>query len=123
MLNFILSAFFWSLALYGFIEIIKIIYYYFTYTNSKPDGIYIIIAVKNQEEKIEGFLRSILFRFLYGKEECIKDIIITDLNSLDDTKVILEKMNKDYESIKFINWKDCKEYIDNIEQTNLVKKY
>ena len=119
MFNFIITTIFWTLALYGLIEILKNIYYIFIYINLKPDGIYLIIATKNQENKIEGFLRSFLFRFVYGKEEMVKDIIITDLNSKDDTKLILDKLNKDYEFIKIANWKDCKEIIDNIEKTNI----
>lgn len=113
--NFIISAIIWTLALYGLFEIIKTIIYIFSYTNLKSDGIYMIIAVKNQESKIEGFLRSILFRFLYGKEEYIKDIIITDLDSSDNTMKILEKFQKDYDCIKVANWRECKEVIDNID--------
>lgn len=115
MLDFILNGILWTLALYGLIEIIKTIIYIFTYTNMKSDGIYLIIAVKNQENKIEGFLRSILFRFLYGKEDVIKDIIIADLDSTDGTGEILHKLAKDYECIKVANWRDCKEIIDNID--------
>ena len=76
MLNFILNGILWVLALYGLFEIIKTIIYTYTYTNMKSDGIYVIVAVKNQEKRIEGFIRSILFRFLYGKEDYIKDIIV-----------------------------------------------
>ena len=119
MANFIITTIFWIIAIYGLIEIIKNIYYICTYTNLRANGIYLIIAVKNQEDKIEGFLRSILFRLIYGKEEAIKDIIVTDLNSNDDTKVILERMNKDYDYIKFANWKDCKNIIDNIEEVSI----
>ena len=82
---------------------------------TKEDGIYVIIAAKNQEEKIEGFLRSIMFKILYGKEEEIKDIIVTDLSSKDKTKEIIEKMAKDYEYLKVSNWKECKDIIDNID--------
>ena len=84
----------------------------------KADGIYIIIAVKNQEEKIEGFLRSVLFKILYGKEEEVKDIIVTDLNSTDRTKEILNKLSTDYEYVKNTNWKECKQLIDNIDETD-----
>lgn len=119
MADFILNIVLWTLALYGLIEIIKTIYYIFTYTNLQSDGIYVIIAVKNQEDKIEGFMRSILFRVLYGKEDSIKNIIVTDLNSKDNTKIILDKLNKDYDYIKYTNWRECKELIDNIEKTNI----
>lgn len=115
MWNFIINATIWTFALYGLFEVIKTTIYIFSYTNLKSDGIYMIIAVKNQENKVEGFLRSLLFRFLYGKEEYIKDIIVTDLDSSDNTMQILEKIQKDYECIKVANWRECKEVIDNID--------
>ena len=118
MLDFILNGILWTLALYGLFEIIKNIIYICTYTNLKSDGIYVIIAAKNQENKIEGFLRTILFRIMYGKEECVKDVIVTDLNSSDDTMKILEKLSKDYDGIKVVNWKECKEVIDNIKEAS-----
>ena len=116
MLDFIINGIFWVLALYGLLEIIKNIIYICTYTNLKSDGIYVIIAAKNQENKIEGFLRTLLFRIMYGKEECVKDVIVTDLNSSDDTMKILEKLSKDYNEIKVVNWKDCKDVIDSVKE-------
>ena len=117
MLDFILNGIFWILALYGLFEIIKNIIYICTYTNLKSDGIYIIIATKNQENRIEGFLRTFLFRIMYGREEEIKDIIVTDLDSTDETMKILNKLSKDCEIIKVANWKDCKEIIDSIKES------
>ena len=113
--NFILNTVLWTFALYGLFEIIKTIINIYTYTNLKSDGIYMIIAVKNQENKIEGFLRSFLFRVIYGKEELIKDIIIVDLDSNDETPVILEKLQKEYEELKITNWRECKEVIESIK--------
>ena len=116
MLEFITNTIFWTLAIYGLFEIIKNIIYISTYTKFKSDGIYVIIAVKNQEEKIEGFLRSILFKILYGREENLKNIIIADLNSSDNTKYIARKLSKDYDILKVISWKDCKEIMDNVDE-------
>ena len=59
-------------------------------------------------------MRSILFRFIYGKEENIDNIIVTDLDSTDDTLEILNKIKKDYEIIEVLNWKECKEVIEKI---------
>lgn len=112
--DFILNTILWTLALYGLFEIIKTIINIYTYTNLKSDGIYVIIAVKNQENKIEGFLRSFIFRVIYGKEEYIKNIIVTDLDSKDETINILNKLQKDYDCIKVTNWKECKEVIESI---------
>lgn len=112
--DFILNTILWTLALYGLLEIIKTIVNIYTYTNLKSDGIYVIIAVKNQENKIEGFLRSFLFKILYGKEDYIKNIIVTDLDSKDETLNILNKIEKDYKCIKVTNWKECKDVIESI---------
>jgi len=52
MLDFILKGILWVLALYGLAEIIKTIIYTYTYTGLKADGIYLVVATKNQEKKI-----------------------------------------------------------------------
>ena len=113
-MEFLLNTIFWTLALYGLFEIIKTIIYISTYTKFKADGIYLIIAVKNQEEKIEGFLRSTLFKILYGKEKYLKNIIVADLKSTDKTKEIAKKLSNDYECLKVLNWRECKDIMDNI---------
>ena len=115
--NFIFNSILWTLAIYGAIEIIKTIINIYTYTKLKSDGIYIIVAAKNQEDKIEGFLRNFLFRILYGNEENIKNIIVTDLDSDDNTPLIIEKLKNENIGISISNWKDCKDVIDSIKNT------
>ena len=116
MLEFVLNTIFWTLALYGLFEIIKNIIYITTYTKMKADGIYVIIAIKNQEDKIEGFLRSILFKILYGREEYLKNIIVADLESTDNSKEIAKKLSEEYEILKVTSWRECKEIMDNIDE-------
>lgn len=116
MLEFVFNTIFWTLAIYGLFEVAKNVIYISTYTNFKSDAIHVIIAVKNQEDKIEGFLRSMLFKILYGREECLKNIIVADLNSTDNTKEIAKRLSKDYDMLKVINWKECKEIIDNVNE-------
>lgn len=116
--DFIFNTILWTLAIYGLFEIIKTIINIYTYTKLESDGIYVIVAVKNQENKIEGFLRNFLFRIIYGKEENIKDIIIADLDSTDDTANILNRLEKEYKNIKVSNWKECKKIIDSIEDVS-----
>lgn len=111
-----ISIIIWTLALYGLFEIIKNIIYICTYTHLNSDGVYFIIAVKNQEEKIECFLRNLLFRIIYGKEE-IKNILVVDLNSKDNTKKIIENLSKEYEQINLLTLKECKEIMENIKET------
>ena len=88
----------------------------------KANGTYVIIAVKNQEEKIEGFLRSILFKILYGREDYLKNIIVADMESSDNTKEIAKKMAKDYDLLKVTSWKECKDIMDNIDDFNNSQK-
>ena len=110
-----ISIIIWTLALYGLFEIVKNIIYICTYTHLNSKGIYFIIAVKNQEDKIECFLRNIIFRIIYGKEE-VKNILIVDLNSKDNTKKIVENLSKEYEQINLLSWKECNEIIENVEK-------
>lgn len=115
-MEFIQNTIIWTLAIYGLFGIIKNIIYINTYTKFQSDGMYLIIAVKNQEDKIEGFLRSSLFKIMYGKEEYLKNIIVADLKSTDKTKEIAKKLSEEYECLKVISWKECKDIIDNVDE-------
>ena len=44
----------------------------------------------------------------------IKQILVADLGSTDQTKEIVDKIGMDYNQIKSLNWKECKEIIENI---------
>jgi len=116
MFEFFINTFLWTFAFYGLFEFIKNIIYLCTYTKCKSDGIHVIITVKNQEDKIEGFLRSLIFKILYGKEENIKNVIVADLKSIDNTKEIAQKLSIDNEIIKVVSWKECKDIIDFINE-------
>ena len=101
MIDFILNALVYVLAIYGLIEIIKNVYYIMQFTNLNENGIYIIIGAKNQEKHIEGVLRSILFKIMYGKEETIKKVILTDLDSTDKTLKKLKTFKNESDCIKY----------------------
>lgn len=115
-MNFIINAIVWTLAFYGLFEIIKSIIYISLHTNLKSNGIYVMIGVKNQEKDIEGILRTIVFKILYGKEE-IKDVMVVDLDSTDNTKEIIKRLEGECECIKVVNWKECKEVLEAINNS------
>ena len=73
--------------------------------------------IKKQEDKIEGFLRSLIFKILYGKEDNLKHIIVTDLKSTDKTKEIAKKLSYDYECLKVLSWRECKDIMDNVDDS------
>lgn len=123
MIYFLLNIILWTLALYGLIEIIKTVVYSYTYSSrgiNDSDGIYLIIATKNQEENIEGFLRSNLLNSVYGNKDNMKeynytkDILVVDLSSKDKTREIVEKISEDSDCFKVIDWEECKNILDNV---------
>lgn len=114
MLDFIGNCILWILALYGLIDIFKIFKNFIECKKFKSKDIFIIIATKNQEHQIEFFFRFFIFKLLYGKYDCIENVFVTDLNSDDNTKTILEKLSQDYQRIRLIDWKDCKKKFDNM---------
>ncbi len=109
---------FWTFAIYGVCELFKNIIYTLNFNKVNKEGINLIITVKNQEENIEMFMRSTLFRIIYGKkeDEIIKKVLVTDLKSSDKTKEILNKLELEYDFLEVINWKECKEIIDNMDK-------
>lgn len=115
MFCFLVNCVFWTLAIYGLIDLIKIGINHIKYKRIESNGLYVIIAAKNQEVQIEGFLRSVIFRILYGKEELSPKVLVTDLDSVDNTKAIMQKMSEDYNEINVIEWEDCKRMLDNLE--------
>ena len=117
-MEIIITIVVWTLALYGLFEIIKNIINIFTCTKLRTEGIYFIIATKNQENYIEGFLRNLMFKIIYGKEEIIENIIVVDLNSTDSTRKIVENLQEEYEQITVLNLKDCKELLESIKETS-----
>ena len=72
-------------------------------------------------KKIEKCI-DILFKILYGREDYLKNIIVADMESSDNTKEIAKKMAKDYDLLKVTSWKECKDIMDNIDDFNNSQK-
>ncbi len=115
MFNFVMNCMLWTFAIYGLFDIVKSTINNFKSKRIESNGVYIIVAAKNQELQIEGFLRSTIFKLLYGKDVCVENVIVTDLNSEDKTKDILESISRDYSEIRMLEWDNCKKMLDNLE--------
>ena len=63
-----------------------------------------------------------MFKILYGREDYLKNIIVADMESSDNTKEIAKKMAKDYDLLKVTSWKECKDIMDNIDDFNNSQK-
>ncbi len=103
----------WTLAIYGLIEIIINIFNSIALVNKNIKDMYILIAVKNQEDTIEGIIRSIVFKNIYNKNEGLfNNIIIADMGSTDQTLNILKRLTKEYSFLKIIDCKDSHELLN-----------
>ena len=87
------------LAIYGGICLVKEIIRISTYNINKKDGIYFIIAAKNQENNIE---------------ECINNITLVDLKSKDNTKNIMEEIARENENVKVFSINEYKKIIEDM---------
>lgn len=97
MLEFLCYSLVWIFAIYGFIEILKVIYFTFIKVPSIKDSkIHILIGVKNCEDSIESFIRTFFFKILNYKDLDNKNIAIVDMESEDNTKNILKKLKEEY---------------------------
>jgi cellulose synthase/poly-beta-1,6-N-acetylglucosamine synthase-like glycosyltransferase len=105
----------WVLAIYGLVQLIVNVINIVPYLSQYGNGMYIVIAVKNQQDIIEGFIRSIIFKAIYSRQEKnLSNIIVADLGSTDDTIKILKNLQKEYEFLRITNWRECEELIDDL---------
>ena len=71
------------------------------------------------EKDIPKVNEESILLFESKKKACVlktKKVIITDLNSTDETPEIIEKIQKDYEYINVLDWKECKDIIDSVDK-------
>ncbi|NLY42396.1 MAG: hypothetical protein GX066_00135 [Clostridiaceae bacterium] len=101
-------------ALYGVIQLGLNIYNMINDYKLEKDKVYIIITVKNQQDTIEGVIRSIVWKSLNNYHGgVIPNILVVDMGSTDDTPIILDKLCLEYDFIKVTN---SKEYINVLEK-------
>lgn len=114
MLNFISSIILWTLAIYGFYEIIKTIISSYLTKKVNLNNSYLVIMVKNGENYIEYLTRKAILRKFVEKVNYIKEIMIIDLNSEDETNKIIKKLEEDYNYIKVMNIEEFKKFLSGI---------
>lgn len=96
------------LVIYALINIFqKILMSIFSPEPYKNENVFIVIKVKNHETTIEGVVRTIIWRYLKTEQGgCIPNILIVDTGSEDDTKIIAEKLSKDYSFVYYTTEED-----------------
>lgn len=106
---FFINAILWTLAFYGLFEIVKtLIYLYYFSKVKKQRSTYIVLPIKDdlQDNKdtgdVEFLLRSLIFRILYENDNYIDEILVVDFGIKTETKMVIEKIQKDYNCVKLI---------------------
>lgn len=107
MINFIFYCILWTLAIWGLIDIVKNVKKNIKNRIAELEDIFVVVAVKNKEKQVEGIIRTEIINNIKNNNLSFKKIYITDLESSDNTKVILEKLSKDNEIIENIDLGEC----------------
>jgi glycosyltransferase involved in cell wall biosynthesis len=98
-------VFLWVAAVYGLFSIFySISRYFFDAGKSRRNLTFsIILIVRNQEDAIEGIIRSIARRgFLDGNEGILLNLIVVDDYSRDQTPEILRFLAREYKFLKVV---------------------
>ncbi|MDR1392006.1 MAG: hypothetical protein LBJ09_02290 [Clostridiales bacterium] len=98
-------------ALFIFFFIYTLIFWKFFLIKEKNflslnEDIHIVLTTKNQQDKIEGTVRDIIWNlknYNFKILEFFSDIIVVDLGSNDETLGVLKKLSQEYEFIRVMN--------------------
>ena len=101
-------------AIYGFVQMAGKALGYFRQCDELGRQAYTVLTVKNQQDNVEGVIRSATWAAL-GRTggRRVGDIIVVDLGSSDDTLRILNMLSDEYE---FLHVMDKQEYIQSIQR-------
>lgn len=99
--DFIVGVVLSFFAIYGFVQtIINIFSYIGERKVFKNKTVYTVVTVKNEEDKVEGIVNSLLFKFLKNDNGAYNSkIAVIDLGSDDKTFEILEMIRRDKPNI------------------------
>jgi len=104
MLDILIASIFWFFAIFGMIQMFKYLSEMIGTLFETKSEIVIVVTVRNQEENIENIIRSIVWKHLNGNRNgVIPTILVVDMDSTDNTMIILKKLCYEYEFIKVTN--------------------
>ncbi len=83
-----------------------------TYVENGNKDTYLIITVKEGENYIEDLLRSEIFINKYGKTSYFKQILVVDLNSVDNTKRIINNIEKQDGYVKLVDLEELENIVN-----------
>lgn len=112
-INAYIAILLWVFAIYGFIYFIMRLFISLPPIKRRKKGVYtLVVSAKNQEEAIEGVVRSfILQSSLDSTEEKLLQIVLLDLGSEDETPKIMEKLGREYSVVKLLKPEELSGYV------------
>lgn len=115
MLDILMQSLICFFAIYGIIQMVMNIYTWLHNMHfKKNDDVYIIVTVKNQQETIEGIIRSIVWKSLNNIHGgIVPNILVVDMGSTDETPRILDRLHLEYD---FIQVTDSEGYAKMLEK-------
>lgn len=109
-----IDALFWFFAIVGAFSLITDFTGFFTALRREENEPCVVLTVKDQQDSVEGQLRSIVWQNLHAQNGGrVPKIVVVDLGSSDATPQILQKIAKDYD---FIEVTDREGYIKRIKE-------
>ncbi|MCR4435147.1 MAG: hypothetical protein QHH06_07165 [Clostridiales bacterium] len=114
--DIIYEVFIYLLAVYGALTLI-ISVFSSIYRRSKPENgnVKLVLAVKNQQETVEGMVRSIFKSDLLHRLVPDNTLTVLDMGSTDETLKILSTLKKEYEYIDIIKQEEKERVFNGFE--------
>ena len=112
--NVFIEALLYFFVCVGIIRLSADIWNFFVHKAKSPDDMYVVLTVKNQQDTVEGMIRSIVWQNLQCKNGgVVPQVVVVNLDSADDTPIILERLSQTYD---FIHVMDKAGYMDWIKK-------
>ena len=90
--------------------------------DSEPEiskDMFVVIKVVNQEERLEGIVRSIIWKELNVENSgSVPNIVIVDMGSEDCTRLIGERLADDYSFIYYVTSEEYEKFKDDFGRNN-----
>ena len=95
------------LAIYGALMLLlSILGVVRTKLHLKGSKLKLVLVVKNSERYIEYLIKDVILKFMADRSIPLDALTVVDMDSIDDTGVILEKLGEDFECIELLSGKD-----------------
>ncbi|HEX9062605.1 MAG TPA: hypothetical protein VF941_20735 [Clostridia bacterium] len=85
-------------------------------------GIRLVLLVKNNEDIIEGIVRSFFLSDFFNKTGLSERFTILDMGSSDGTQIILERLKTEFDSIDLVGENDKERIFSDFRNEKLNEK-